>query len=489
MRIVIAQLKHETNTFSPLATPLERFTQARPWQGREAYEALKGTGTATGAFIDLAEGAGAEIALPVAAQAAASGPVEQRAYETLVGPIVEAVAGGCDAVLLDLHGAMVTERFEDGEGELLSRLRRIAPKVPIGVAQDMRANLFPAAGKHATVLAGYQTHPHVDRYETGVRVGWAILALLNGTVRPTLAFGHRPMLAHPLRQSSLDAPNRDLQARAREMEADGALCASFFTGFPHADVPYAGVSAAVATDGDLGLARALCDELLDMAWQAREHFVERPERLERSIARATHMADGPVALLDHCDDAGAGGTMDTMAVLSAMLDTGMEGACAFGICDPQAVARMRSAGLGAEVTLALGGKLDMPGLRMKAKPRTVAGRVKHLSEGRVRNAGPMARGEPVGIGPSAVLDTGKIEIVVTSRPVEAPDVAGFHAVGIDPAAKRYVMLKSAVSWRAGLGDVMRAVVECAGLGVTTSDYSQLRFKRLRRPMYPLDPER
>jgi microcystin degradation protein MlrC len=488
MRIVIAQLKHETNTFSPLSTPLERFAHARPWQGAAAYEALKGTGTAISAFIDLAEEAGAEIELPVAAHAPPSGPVAQSAYEAFAERIVDAVARGCDAVLLDLHGAMVTERFEDGEGELLARLRRVAPKVPIGVAHDMHANLFPATGKHATVLAGYQAYPHLDMYETGARVGWPILAMLNANARPTLAFGHRPMLPHVMRQSSLDSPNREIQARAREMEAGGALCASFFTGFPHADVPYAGASAAVVTDGDLALARALCDELLDMGWAAREDFVYRAEPLEHSIARAAQIEARPVVLLDHCDNCASGGTMDSMAVLSAMLDAGLEDACAFAICDPAAVARMRAAGVGAAVTLSLGGKLEMPSLRLKGTPRTVSGKVKTLSEGRFRNEGPMARGEHVDMGPSAVLDTGRVEIIVVSRQVEPYDIAAFRAVGIDPGAKRYVMLKSRVHWRAGLGELARAVVECAGTGVCTSDYSQLRFNRVRRPMYPLDAD-
>jgi len=146
MRLVIAQMKHETNTFSPVPTPLARFAHGRalPPEGREVYDAFKGTGTAIGAFIDLADQAGAEAVFPVAGNAAPSAPVESEAYETMAGRIVDAVAAGCDAVLLDLHGAMVTRRFEDGEGELLARIRRIAPQVPVGVALDMHTNLFPA---------------------------------------------------------------------------------------------------------------------------------------------------------------------------------------------------------------------------------------------------------------------------------------------------------------------------------------------------------
>ena len=488
MKLVLAQMKHETNTFSPVPTPLARFGHSRelPWEGRAAYEEFKGTGTALGAFIDLAERAGAEVVLPVAAQAWPSGRVAQEAYEHIAGRIVDAVAQGCDAVLLDLHGAMVSERFEDGEGELLARIRRVAPRVPIGVAHDMHANLFPAAARVATSLAGYQTYPHVDMYETGIRAAQPILQLLRGEARPTLIFGHRPMLPHVMRQSSLDSPNHEIQDRARQMERQGALSATLFVGFPHADVPYAGVSAVVVTDADPELARRYCDELLDMAWQSRAQFVYRPEPLEVSIRKAKNLDAGPVVLLDHYDNCASGGTMDTMTVLSAMLDAGLEEAAAFAICDPQAVAQMREAGTGARVRLALGGKVDMASLALEGSPREVEGRLTRLVDGLYRNVGPMARGELMDMGPTAVLDTGGIEIVVTSRQIEPYDIAAFRAVGIDPAGKRYLMLKSRVHWRAGLGAIARAVVECAGSGVCTSDYSGLQFRHLRRPVYPLD---
>jgi microcystin degradation protein MlrC len=492
MRLVIAQMKHETNTFSPVATPLARFAHGTPapLEGRAVREAFKGTGTAIGAFIELAEKAGAEAAYPVAGNAAPSGPVETAAYEAMAGRIVDAVAKGCDAVLLDLHGAMVTRAHDDGEGELLGRIRRVAPEVPIGVALDMHTNLFPAMGNLATAIAGYQTYPHVDMYETGIRAGRAIFSNLSKSTRPTQAFGFRPMLPHVMRQSSLDAPNREIQERAKAMERQGALCATFFVGFPHADIPYAGSSAVVVTDGDAAKARAFCDELLEMAWDARAQFVYRVEPLEASLRRARDLggAGGPVMLLDHYDNCASGGTMDTMAVLGAILDAGLEDVAAFAVCDPAAVERIKRAGVGARITLELGGKLDMPALRLKGRPREVTGKVRRIVDGLYRNEGPMARGELADMGAAAVLDTGKVEIAVISRHVEPHDIAAFRTLGIEPQKKRYVMLKSRVHWRAGLGPLARAVVECAGEGVCTSDYSQLQFRRVRRPAYPLDPE-
>ena len=292
-RVVLAMMKHETNTFSPVPTDLARFSKGaeRPPEGEAVLAAYRGTGSCIAGFIDAAEEAGAGIAPSIAANAPPSGPVETAAYEHVRDAILESVAGGCDAILLDLHGAMVTERHEDGEGELLARIREIAPEVPIGVTLDMHANLYPAMVEHADVIAGYQTYPHIDYHETGLRAARPIFAMLRGEVRPVAAWGNRPMLPHVMRQGSGDFPNRELQARAREMEAaEGAIAASLFTGFPHADIANAGLGCVVVTDGDRAAAERMRDELLDFAWVHREAFVYRIEPLADSIARAREAA-------------------------------------------------------------------------------------------------------------------------------------------------------------------------------------------------------
>ena len=493
MRIVMALMKHETNTFSPVPTDLARFArgQALPYHGDEAYHAFKGTGSALAGFIDLAESEGAEVIIPIAANAWPSGPVHHDAYRHMTDRICEAVDEGCDAILLDLHGAMVTDTFEDGEGALLERIRAIAPEVPIGVALDMHTNLYPGMVEHATSLAGYQTYPHVDQYETGLRAGRPALAAMRGEASPTIAWGNRPMLPHVMRQGSDDEPNRSLQARARAMEVSGdALAASLLTGFPHADIYNAGLSAAVVTDADPGLARRLCDELLELAWRERETFVYHPEPLERSLARAREHrgegGEGPVILLDHYDNAASGGTMDTTTVLAGILDAGLEDVAAFAIHDPRAVAQMIEAGVGNAVEIALGGKIAMPALALAGEPLTVRGRVKLISDGRYRNLGPHSAGVLMDMGPSVVLDTGAAEVMVISRHQEPNDLACMLSLGIDPRRKRFLMLKSRIHYRAGFAPIAHAVIECAGSGVCTSDYDSLDFENVRRPIFPLD---
>jgi microcystin degradation protein MlrC len=193
-------------------------------------------------------------------------------------------------------------------------------------------------------------------------------------------------------------------------------------------------------------------------------------------------------LLDHYDNCASGGTMDTMKVLGAILDARLPDVCAFAVFDPDAVQKMRAAGQGARVTLPLGGRLDMPALGLKGRPLEVSGTVTRLIDGPYRNEGPMAKGEHMDMGPAAVLDTGRVQIAVISRHTEPYDLGAFRALGLDPAKKRFVMLKSRVHWRAGLGPLAHAVIECAGEGVCTSDYTQLKFARVRRPAYPLEPD-
>src|SRR5438132_1413932 len=493
MRLLIAMMKHETNTFSPVPTPLARFGSGPgPLYGEAAIRAYHGTGTGLGAYLDFAERERAEIVLPIAAGAPPSRPVEDTAYAHITDTICEATArGGFDGIMLDLHGAMVTESLEDGEGQFLKRLRAIDPKTPIAVSLDMHANLYEAIIANAAVVTGYRTYPHIDTYETARLAGEILLRTIRGEVKPVMAWGNVPMLPHVMRQGTDDHPNKELQHRCATMTAEGALAASLFAGFPHADIANAGLSAVVVTDGDRKLAEDLRDELLDRAWVEREAFVYKIEPLQQSVARAKAMpphqpGDGPVVLLDHYDNCASGGTMDTTVVLAEILRQGLEDVAVFAIYDPAAVQQAIAAGVGAQVTLSIGGKIKMPSIPGESPPLTVAGTVKTIYNGRYKNRGPMGRGVEMDMGAAVVLDAGAAEIVLISRHVEPSDLNCLLSLGIDPLQKRYVMLKSRIHWRAGLSPMAKAVVECAGVGVCTSDYGQLKFDRVRRPIFPLD---
>ena len=294
-----------------------------------------------GGFLEVAASIGAEITVPIAASAPPSGPVERGTYEACVKAITDAVAkGGFDGLLLDLHGAMVAEHVEDGEGELLRRIRAIDAKVPIALALDMHANIYDDIVKLSTVIAGYHLYPHTDMAETARRAGALLVKAIRGEARPVMAWANVPMLPHVMAEGTHQAPNKDLQEKAARWENDGsALSAALFVGFSHADIREAGLSAVVTTDGDLVAARRMVDELLHQAWAARRDFVFTVEPLRTSVARAKAMAaeKGPIFLLDHYDNCASGGTMDTTAVLAEILRQELDDVAFFGIYDPRAV--------------------------------------------------------------------------------------------------------------------------------------------------------
>jgi microcystin degradation protein MlrC len=490
VRIVIAEMSHETNTFSPVLTDLARFSGGRdePLSGETAKDVFRGTASCMGGFLAVADAAGADVSIPIAAGAPPSGPVEDEAYEYISRRIVEAVQAGCDALFLDLHGAMVSRSHEDGEGELLRRIRAVDADLPIAVALDMHANIYPDIVELATIVCGYHTYPHIDMDGTARRAGQVLLDAIAGSAHPTMVWGNAPMLPHVMRQGTDDFPNERLQARAREMEADGALAVSVFTGFPHADIHNAGLSVIVATDNDAALAERYRDELLDFAWTERDAFVYHVEPLADSVSRAKALGggDGPVLLLDHYDNTASGGTMDTTEVLAEVLRQGLEDVAVFGFYDPAAVEAMVAAGVGNTVTVSLGGKLPMPALARQSAPLELTGRVRLISDGRFMATVEMSRGLTINMGTTAVLRVGQVDIVVVSRHVEPYDPGCFRCLGIEPTERRYLMLKSRIHYRVGFKPLVREVVECAGLGVCTSDYSEVTFENVRRPIFPLD---
>lgn len=487
MRVVVAMFKHETNTFSPIVTDLARFEAWGCQFGAAARAAYQGTAMPFGAYLELAEAAGAEIVTPVAAEAMPSGPVTEAAYERIAGAILDAVGEGCDAALLDLHGAMVAEHTPDGEGTLLERIRAIAPDLPIGVTLDLHCNLTEKMVANCTALIGYKTYPHVDMYEVGKQIGQVVFDAMAGKSRPVMAWGNVPLLSQTLRQGTDDAPMRGLIDMCIEAERrPGVLAATVFGGFALADMPDAGSSAIIVTDGDAGLAESVRDGLLDETWRQRDDFLYEHAPLEDTVAAAARLEDGPVILLDHADNCGSGATQDVMTVIAEVLRQGLEDVAVAAVWDPDAVREMQRAGVGRTVTLSLGGKTDMPSIGEPGRPLEITGKVKTLTDGEWIVRGPMYTGVKVAMGPSAVLDTGKMQIVVVSNHHEPWDLGVFTSVGIQPESKRYLLLKSRIHYRAGFAGLARHTLTLDGVGVTTSDNRLLDYKRVRRPIYPLD---
>ena len=491
MKILMARLNHETNTFSPVETPLASFGDEGPLYGEDAYRAAKGSRTALGAYIDAAEKAGHEIVVAVSATANPSGKVDAHAYTHLRDAIL-AAAPGCDAVMLDLHGAMVAENTDDGEGDLLEALRKVLPEAPIAVALDLHGKVTRKLMDNATIVVGFKTYPHIDMYETGAHAGRLLLDTVAGKIKPVMAWRRLPLMVHTLCSRTDIGPMHDAVEMSHAAQDLGLLAASVLSGFSLADIPAPCLTVIAISNDDPVSARELADLIAGFVWDNREGFVYQSEPLERSVARAKLAAEkpgrGPVLLLDHGDNCMSGGTCDDMNVVHEVLKQGLQDVVVGPICDPEAVDLMIKAGVGATVTLPIGDKVPLIQLGITPNPRSLTGKVGQITDGEYVISGPTYTGQRVRMGRTVLLDMPQAKIIVTETPQEHWDLGIFTHIGIDPRAHRFLVLKSRMYCRPVFAPISRAIVECDGGGVTGSDYSRFPFRMVNRPVYPLDPD-
>ncbi|SAL42383.1 MlrC domain-containing protein [Caballeronia peredens] len=488
MKILIARMNHETNTFSPVATPLEAFGRDGPCYGDDAYRENAGMRTAMSAFIDAAKREGASIVTPISASANPSGRVAASAYDAICASIIEA-AEGCDAVMLDLHGAMVAENSSDGEGDLLERVRRVLPRAPIAVSLDLHGNVTQKMIDHADVIVSFKTYPHVDMYESGAHAARLLFDRIHGRAKPVIAWAQPPLMTHTLRSATAEGVMKRAVDAARAAERDdGVLAVSVLAGFSLADIEAPCLSVVVVANGAREKAQEVADRIARLIWDDRDGFVYRSAPLEQSISEGARLAgetNKPVLLLDHGDNCMSGGTCDTTDAFEEALKQGLDGIVVGPFCDPDAVAKLYAAGEGASVTIGIGNKLASVASRGKP-PLEVTGIVRALTNGEYIISGPTYTGQRAYMGRAAVIETHSARILLTERTHEPWDLGVFESVGINPATARFLILKSRMYCRPVFVPLSGGLVECDSRGVTSSDYALFSFGNLKRPVYPLD---
>ena len=488
MKVLIARVNHETNTFSPVPTPLETFGPEGPTYGADALAANDGKRTAMSAFIDLARENGASMVTPIDATAYPSGRVHADAYRHICDTIVSQAAG-CDAILLDLHGAMVAECTNDGEGDLLEQVRLANPTAPIAVALDLHANVTQKMIDNADVIVSFKTYPHVDMYETGHHAGRLLFDKLAGRAEPVVAWRRLPLVSHTLRSNTGEGAMRDAVEAAREAEANGLAAASVLAGFGLADIPFPCLSVVVVGTGSREAAQQAADTLAERIWNTREGFTYALEPMADSLARAATLAQtakAPVLVLDHGDNCMSGGTCDTMDVLLAAVENGMDGILAGLYADAEAVAAMHDAGVGAKVSLPVGNKRSLAHLGRNEPSPLLDGTVLALSDGWYTITGPTYTGQRACMGRSAVLDIGPARLVLTERTHEPWDLGVFESLGQNPRDARFLLLKSRMYCRPVFVPISAGLVECDSPGSTSADWSMFPYQNRERPLYPLE---
>lgn len=482
LRLAVGMFKHETNTFSPVPTRWEDFGTL---SGEAAHSTYRNSGYAMAGLLEVAEAMAAQVTIPIAARALPSAPVARDAFER-ISDILCAAARECDAMLLDLHGAMVAEHHEDGEGEILARIRHVRPGLPIGAALDSHGNITQRFVENCTVMPGYRTYPHLDMPETGRLAAQLLRDVLEGRLDPVTVLHRVPMLPDMVRGMSDRPPMSQLIAAAKAEEAAGLPCCTVFTGFPLADTADTALTVVATAHQDRAQAEAAAARVGDLAWSLREDFTQVLEPLESAIARAAAISAGTVILADTADNCHSGGPMDSVAVIAEALHQGLDRILAGPIRDPEAVAAMIAAGIGSTVTLEIGGKMPAPALKEPLQPLRLTGLVRSLGLGRFTVEGPVFTGMPVDLGRCAVLETPRLTLLLSEGRVEGLDPLQYRHFGLEPTRYRYVILKSKTNHRPAFGPFSVAEIACHGPGVASLDFAQFDWRRVRRPIFPLD---
>lgn len=487
-RVAVASIMQETNSFSPIPTTADLFRSYYLLRGDELETGYVDARVEVPAILATLRAAG-HVPVPLlATYAAAAGTVTRACLDEIMAEIEERLRAALpvDAVILALHGALVVEDQPDGEAEIIARVRAILPPgTPVGVSLDLHAHITPGMVQPDTFHIGYRAYPHIDMFETGERIAALMIRTLQGDVRPVMALAKAPVIVPAVAGRTTDGPLADIADAARAAEDAGeVLHASIFPVQPWIDVPDLGFAALVCADGDAASARRVAERLCAMAWDRRRTFDLGLTPLEEVIA--TGLAGDGMTLVSDTGDAPTGGAAaDSPAVLRALLAgdaVDSDRAILLTLCDAPAAEAAHRAGAGADVTLPLGHTISTE----VGTPITVTARVVSISDGVYTLVDDGQKGLEVSMGPTAVLAIGAIRVLVRSRPSIEWDTGMYRSQGLDPASAALVFVKSPSHFRASFGPLAARILLADTPGPTRADVRVLPYRRVTRPLFPLD---
>ena len=490
-RVALAGFLHETNTFAPTRALLDDFIQGGGYmplaRGVDLITQSRGINLGIGGAVEYGESAGWDMVPVLWAGAIPSAHVVRDAYDALSDEIIAGIAsaGPLDGVFLDLHGAMVAEHEDDGEGRLLARVREaVGPDVPIAAALDLHGNITQAMVDAADVLVGFRTYPHVDMAETGRRAAEQLGRLMARGKPFAKAFRRLPFLVPIAWQSTRAEPARAIYDLVADAETGPVSSTSFFFGFPAADFP--GCGPTVICYGESQAAADAAAERIEQAVLAAEadfagKTYDPDEGVQEAMRLAAH-ATRPIVIADTQDNPGAGGDSNTTGMLRALVRNNAPRAALGNMVDPQAAAAAHAAGQGAEIEIALGGASGSPG----DAPFAARFTVETLSDGKLIASGPFYGGAPLDLGPSACLRIGDVRVVVTSRKAQMADQQMYRFVGIEPTEQAILVNKSSVHFRADFDVIAETILTCTAPGPMPVSPASLPFRNLA-PGIRLEP--
>ncbi len=483
-RIAIAGFVHETNTFAPMLTQLEDFDpkgnrHARMRLGEDILMVRgKRINSSVAGFLNIADASGHEIVPILECSAEPASMVTYNAFESIMGQIAAGLVqqGPFDGVYLELHGAMVYEGYNDGETEILRRVRAIVGDIPIVVSLDLHGNITRRSFEIADAMVGYRTYPHIDLFETGERCARVLDHLLAG--KPLYkSFSQIPFLMPIHRQSTNTEPNKTIYAQIDDVESDPqVISATIMCGFGPADIEEMGPSVwAYATTQEKAIkaANRLYQAILDHESEFTMALYQPDEAIQQGLQIARKVGK-PAILADVQDNSGGGATSDTTGILDALVRCQASEAAIGLVYDPAAAAAAHAAGEGAQITIDLGGKLT-PG----QTPFHGTFKVVKLHEGPFDPTGPMGHGVTTDLGKMAHLQIDGVHVAVSSVRTQCNDQAYFTVVGIEPKTMQIVVVKSANHYRADFEPISSAIFPVESPGSIPEDPRKAPYVHLR----------
>ncbi|MGO0061978.1 M81 family metallopeptidase [Brevibacillus fluminis] len=485
MRIVIAEVMHETNTFSNVPTTRELFELWEWARGDATIANHRGVRDFLGGMIDAADQRGIEVVGAFSASAYPAGTITSKTYEALQDELLSgiAAAGKVDAICLALHGAGVAEGIDDLEGALLKAVReQVGYELPLIVTLDLHGNITDEMVREADILLGVHLYPHTDCYERGLEAVELAERMVKGTLVPRMYRATLPLIV-PTSTTNL-SPAKDINEACYRWEREpGMVDCAFFHGFPYTDIPELGVTVIAIANDDAELAKRAAESVADLIWAKRDEFAPDVLSPKEGLALAKEATAFPVVINETSDNPGGGTPGDGTYLLRAMLEADLQDACFGFIYDPEVAALAHEKGVGATIEVQLGGKTD----QLHGEPIALTAYVKALTDGAFITSSPMGKGSPVNLGKSVRLQANGVDILVCSVKTQVLDEQVFLLHGIDVTAYKIVALKSSQHFRASFEPISAQIITVDSPGLTTLQFSSFAYKRLNRPKYPLDP--
>ncbi len=489
-RVLTAEFAHETNTFSRLITGKQAFEDRYVLIGDEAITARGEVNTELAGFLDVGRKHGWQVEHVLSTAAGPGGRVERAAFEWLCDPIVAAIERGqFDGILLGLHGAAVLDFSEDGEGEILRRVRAVlGDEIPIAVTLDPHANVTREMCSLADILVAFRTYPHVDMRETGRRAGAILQRTMAGEITPKTVRVSRPMLEEANGGRTDAGPMIERLAAAEDYERHADVFAvSINAGFASTDIVEVGPTVLVTCQGDHDRHTAFAETLADDIWARRHEVLNDYLTVEAAaaVAAAFDSQKGPLVIADYADNPGAGGYGDSTALLGALLAAGVKNACFGPMVDGEVARALHQVEVGERTKVVLGGKIDA---EFGGGPLTLEGELVSISDGNYVGDGPILGGLARSHGPTAVLRVKGIEILIVTIAKQMLDLQQFKSFGIDPERRQVIALKSMQHFRAAFEPIAAKVIVCDSGALCTLHYERLPYRNVRRPIFPLDQD-